>query len=146
MKKIYTHFFIPLFILLGVLFLNACSAEKTVEEGYNTFNLEDYNDLISSNSSDKKVGITLTGTDAMEKAKTVWLELYKKERIEKSFPYCRVSFDYQNEVWLVEFTPSFDNLNNNSDADSSMRIVYRGQGLGILVQKSDGKVLAVWDN
>ena len=103
-------------------------------EAVGTFNLENYNDIIEyyeNNFPTEKVPEALGFVDSEKTAKgkleTVWIEIYGKS-IKNKKPY-NVSFDNENQVWLVQ-----GSLPRNWD----------GGVPHILIQKSDGKVLAVW--
>ncbi|MDR0286375.1 MAG: YbbC/YhhH family protein [Clostridiales bacterium] len=79
-------------------------------------------------SSDRVVGTTENVQQAKEKAESVWIEIYGKEK-KRNKPY-EVFYDEYEEVWLVMGTlpPKY----------SAGGVPY------ILIKKSDGKVLAVW--
>lgn len=91
------------------------------------FNISEYSEVVIQFSSDKIVGTVQDVETAKEKAESIWIELYGDEVKEKK-PYI-VLFDELNEVWLVQ-----GSLPENKFGG----VPY------ILIQKSDGKVLAVW--
>lgn len=91
------------------------------------FNVSEYSEVVIQFSSDKIVGTVQDVETAKEKVESIWIELYGDEVKEKK-PYI-VSFDELNEVWLVQ-----GSLPKNKFGG----VPY------ILIQKSDGKVLAVW--
>ena len=100
------------------------------------FEMSDYESQIKSHSSELILGETPTKKDARDKAERVWLEYYG-DSIHRERPYL-VYFDEENGTWLVKGTfelphPKF--------------LLYpfaNGVTPHILIQKSDGKVLAVW--
>lgn len=99
---------------------------KTVETVRN-FKLTDYSYFIENFPSEKVLGSIDSAEAAKEKAEIIWLEIYG-ESIKERSPYV-VSFDDENQVWLVHgILPKY----------------WVGGVPQILIQKSDGKVLAVW--
>lgn len=91
------------------------------------FDVSMYNSYIKQFPSDEILGPIDSAKYAKEKAEAVWLELYGDEVKDKK-PYT-IFFDDSNEVWLVEGRLSKNML---------------GGVPHILIQKSDGKILAVW--
>lgn len=91
------------------------------------FDLGNYTDIIAEFPSDKVLGPTVSAKEAKEKAEAVWIEIYGEE-VKKEKPY-RVSYDENTMTWLVQgYLPSY----------------MIGGTAHILIQETDGKVLAVW--
>jgi hypothetical protein len=99
------------------------------KEVINHFSLDDYDYYINLNrySSDRILGPVDDAEIAKEKAEDVWIELFG-DSVTGKRPY-QVMFDETNEVWLVQGTLPKKMLGG---------IPY------IIIQKTDGKVLAVW--
>lgn len=101
------------------------------EPKFETFNIAEYNNYIAEFPSDKILGTVDRAETAKEKAENVWTEIYG-DSIKKQKPY-KVFFDEANDVWLIT---------------GSMPRRLFGDVVGgvanIIIQKSDGKVLAVW--
>lgn len=91
------------------------------------FSISDYDGYIEQFSSKKTLGETNDAKTAKKKAEEVWIELYG-EKIKSSKPY-KTLYDKTNEVWLVQ-----GSLPENTIGG----VPY------ILIQKSDGRILAVW--
>lgn len=109
-------------VLLSFFFIN-----KNSNKGIGEFKLSDYQSFLDKFSSDKVVGNIDNTEIAKAQAEKVWIEIYGNNIKEKR-PY-EVLFDNENQVWLVQ-----GRLPKNRDGG----VPY------ILIQKSDGKVLAVW--
>ena len=77
--------------------------------------------------SDKYLGAVLTPEEAKEHAVKEWVALFG-EKIYKKKPF-RVFFDEETNVWLVE---------------GSLPRGHKGGVPYILIQKNDGKILAIW--
>lgn len=126
MKK---NFLVILFITFvctiigGVIYMSLL--RKTDNVG--SFVLEEYRDALNQFESNKIVGRIDSSVDAKKAAETIWIDIYG-ENIKKRKPY-KVSFDKKSNIYLVE-----GSLQKNWDGG----VPY------ILVQKKDGKVLAVW--
>lgn len=71
------------------------------------------------------MGITVMNYS--KKYDTIWLNLFG-EKIKDEKPY-KVFYDEQNDIWLVK---------------SSLPRGWIGGVVYILMQKSDGKILAIW--
>lgn len=99
---------------------------KTFESS-NNFKLKDYNYYVENFSSEKVLGEIDSEEQARKTAEKVFVEIYGKSVVDKK-PY-RVSFDDESQVWLVQGNISKHNI---------------GGIPNILIQKSDGKVLAIW--
>ena len=91
------------------------------------FRLTDYSDFIAEFPSEKVLGAIDSLQKAKEEAEIIWLEVYG-DSVKDMKPYI-VSYDGESQVWLVQGT-----LKKNQDGGVPC----------ILIQKSDGKVLAVW--
>lgn len=98
------------------------------EDKVNEFSLSEYSNYIENFSSDKILGEIDNEKIAKEKAESVWIELYGDQIKREKKPYI-VSFDPNNQVWLVTGSLPKNMLGG---------VPY------ILIQKPDGKVLAVW--
>lgn len=129
-KYLFTAFTVLILIIIGGgIYMILLKNEKV-----GTFELTDYTDKINyyvNYFPVEKVPELLDPIDsykeAKEKAEFVWEKIYG-ESVKKKKPY-GVLFDDKNQVWLVQGT-----LPKN-----------RVGGIPhILLQKSDGKVLAVW--
>lgn len=92
-----------------------------------TFDLAQYSTYIENFPSDQVLGTVDSPKAAKEKAEAVWLEIYG-ETVKEEKPY-QVLFDEANQVWLVHGT-----IPKGMDGGEAF----------ILMQKADGKVLAVW--
>lgn len=92
-----------------------------------TFDIATYSKYIDEFSSEKILGPVNDRKSATEKAGSLFREIYG-DSIKSKKPFT-VSFDEKSQVWLVE-----GNLPRN----------YDGGVPHILMQKSDGKVLAIW--
>lgn len=106
--------------LLGLFILSSSSADVTA------FSLDDFREEMEWHSSD----IVLGEVSNAKEAKSTALKVLKDEYgfdVFFRFPY-RVYFDEQHQTWLVRGSYFFQE-----------------SGPCILISKSDGKVLAVWD-
>lgn len=95
-----------------------------------SFNLNDepyYLQAIQDFPSDKLLGEITTAKNAKEKASSEWIKLFG-EKVKNEKPY-KVLYDEQNEIWLVK---------------GSLPKGWKGGVSYILIQKSDGKILAIW--
>ena len=98
---------------------------KAKESG--TFDLAQYSTYIENFPSEQVLGAVDSPKAAKEKAETVWLGIYG-DTIKEEKPY-QVLFDEASQVWLVHGT-----IPKGMDGGEAF----------ILLQKADGKVLAVW--
>lgn len=104
--------------------------KDTKSEGSETvgkFNISDYNYFIESFPYEKVLGPLDSVQLVKENAEIVFIEVYGEE-IKDKRPYS-ISFDENNQVWLVQ---------------GSLPEKWVGGVPNILIQKSNGKVLAVW--
>jgi hypothetical protein len=126
-KKVIIICFILLAVLLGgvVIIFNGFEREKV-----KLFNLNDepyYLQAIQDFPSNKFLGEILTAEEAKQKAVEEWVSLFG-DKIKDEKPY-QVFFDEKNDIWLVKgFLPKG----------------WKGGVAYILIQKSDGKILAIW--
>ena len=91
------------------------------------FTLNEYDDVIANFPSDKLLGPVTSAKEAKEKAEAVWLEVYGDE-VKKEKPYS-VAYDENTGTWLVQ---------------GHLPWYMVGGVANILIQESDGSVLAVW--
>ena len=89
--------------------------------------MADYNDYFPTEEMPAPFGPINSSKEAKEAAEAIWKEIYG-DSITKRKPY-RVFFDEENRVWLVQ---------------GSFPVFWTGGGPHILLQKVDGKVLAIW--
>lgn len=124
MKK-KTIFSICVIVLLigGLIFMLIINKASKIDN----FSISDYGSYIEQFSSEKKVGETNDAKTAKKKAEEVWIKLYGEE-IKSRKPY-RTLYDKTNEVWLVQ---------------GSLPENMIGGVPYILIQKADGRILAVW--
>ena len=122
-KKVSIVFCAVALLLIGVIIV-MLFANKTPK--IKNFDV-DYSYYISEFSSNEVLGKIDNAEIAKEKAESIWRGIYG-ESIKNEKPY-QVFFDATNEVWLVSGT---------------MPRNQKGGVANILIQKSDGKVLAVW--
>jgi|GEM_PF-1883909 len=115
---------------------NTVKYASNPEEGDNvdSFSLAEYNYYIENFPLDRIVGFIDSSEDAIREAESIWIELFG-EKVKKQRPY-KVSFDEENQVWLVEGTLH--------QPDAYPNVVVLGGVAYLLIQKSDGRVLAVW--
>lgn len=127
-KLILYRIVIVLIVILigGGIYISFLKKTKT-DETIGTFKLTDYSYFIENFPSDKVLGSVDSARLAKENAEAIWIETYG-ESIKETKSYI-VSFDYENKVWLVQGT-----LQKN----------LKGGVPCVLIQKEDGKVLAVW--
>lgn len=112
--------------IVGGIYISFFNKFKT-DETLGNFKLTDYSYAIADFPSDKVLGSVDNAQLAKENAEVIWKEIYG-ESIKDMRPYI-VSFDNENQVWLVKGT-----LQKN----------WKGGVPYILIQKKDGKVLAIW--
>jgi len=126
-KKLIMSIACAIIILLfgGVVYMALFDRQ---EENLREFSLSEYNKYIEKFPYDEILGGIDTQEIAKEKAETVWVEIYGNQIKKEKKPYI-VFFDSNNEVWLVT---------GSLPTDMDGGVPY------ILIQKSDGKVLAVW--
>ena len=106
--------------LLGLFILSSSSADVT------PFSLDDFREEMEWHSAD----LVLGEVSSAKEAKAMALEVFKNEygfNVFFRFPY-RVYFDEQHQTWLVRGS-----------------YLFQESGPCILISKSDGRVLAVWD-
>ncbi|MBO7245869.1 MAG: hypothetical protein J6V56_03800 [Clostridia bacterium] len=106
--------------LLGLFILLSSSADVTA------FSLDDFQEEMEWHSAD----LVLGEVSNAKEAKSMAFEVFKNEYGFNAFcrfPY-RVYFDEQHQAWLVRGSYFFQE-----------------SGPCILISKSDGRVLAVWD-
>lgn len=132
MKKIITKKRVAfvLGLILFVTLIGGIIIYNISKEKIKSFNLNDepyYLQAIQDFSSDKYLGEILTAEEAKEKAVNEWLNLFG-DKVNNEKPY-QVFFDEQNNVWLVK---------------GSLPKGKKGGVAYILIQKSDGKILAIW--
>ncbi len=93
-----------------------------------------------SNIDELLLGRTETPKDVKRKAEAIWVAIYGKGIKKTNRPYV-VSYDSEREVWLVE---------GSVNGQWYLRIIEfffgttEGGAPSILIQKNDGKILAVW--
>lgn len=92
------------------------------------FDISEYSECIERFPSDRNVGPVDDAYTAREKARMVWAEMWGKEAVTRCRPHV-VSYDPENEVWLVKGTLPKGKLGG---------VDY------ILIEKSTGDVIAVW--
>lgn len=131
MKKIIVIVVVVLIIAVaaGILYI---SFIKNDIDG--DFKLDDYNEYIDfyNNNFTKEKKVESVGPidspqDAKKAAETIWIEVYG-DSVKQKKPY-HVRFDEENQVWFVCGT-----------------VLFMEGGPNILIQKSDGKILAIWQN
>lgn len=87
--------------------------------------IDQYNNYFPQDEKIESVGIVTSPSEAKKAAEAIWKEIYGDSVVHKK-PY-KVFFDEKNQVWLVLGT-----------------VFFMEGGPHILIQKSDGKILAVW--
>lgn len=97
------------------------------EDEIGAFRLEDYSQYIQDFPNNTVLGEISTVQEVRKSAEDIWIEIYG-DRVTKNKPY-NVFYDEENEVWLVTGT--------------SPKSTFGGVPY-ILIEKADGKVLAVW--
>ena len=125
MKRIGSFLLTTILILLagGVICLLLFHTESKVEK----FNVSDYSRYIDQFPSDKVLGPINSAKIAKEKAEVIWIELYGEE-VKQKKPYS-VFFDEIHGIWMIQ---------------GSLTENWIGGVPYIIIQKSDGKILAVW--
>ena len=117
-------------IVVAILIVSSkviCKLFVENEREISDFSIDNFNYYIKKFPSDKVLGEVNSYEDAESKAEEVWIEIYG-ESVKTNRPYI-ISFDNINQIWLV----------SGSLSDNQF-----GGVPHILIQKSDGKVLAVW--
>lgn len=102
------------------------------------FSVDDYEYFVNRFPSDKVLGPIDSAEMAKEKAESVWLEIYGNDVQEKQ-SYI-VSYDKENGLWMVQGKILLD----FSTDEKELLIPAFGGVPNIIIQESDGKVLAVW--
>ena len=128
-KKAIIVIILLVLILFGISVLLFNNDEAT-EVG--VFTLKDYARELEEFYDGRLLGETNNERDAKEKAEQVWISKFGNS-IKKEKPYC-VYYDSQSETWLVKGSFPKDWLGR----DVLGGVAY------ILIQKTNGKVLAVW--
>ncbi|MDR0812419.1 MAG: YbbC/YhhH family protein [Oscillospiraceae bacterium] len=127
---------IPIIIIsiLAIVGALACLAYFQKANTVGTFTLSDYSvymDLYDkypvSEEPIQPLGFVGSAKEAKKLAESIWIELFG-DSVTKKKPY-RVFYDDTNQVWLVQGT-----------------IFFMRGGPNILIQKSDGKILALWQD
>ena len=107
------------------------------EDRVGTFNLDDYSNMIDWYVENKyfpkenvpeSLGFIDSPQVAKEKGVAVLKEIYGEESLKDEEPFT-VAFDEKNQAWLIQGT-----LPDNME----------GGVAHIIIQKSDGKVVAIW--
>lgn len=122
--------------ILSVILLATLAVFAIFQRTQNTeirkFSIDDYSQEINTFSSviEKSYGQVNTVEDAKKVAEKVIDEVYRQDGIflGTTKPY-QVLFDDKNQVWLVQATLLFS----------------PGSGVHVLINKSDGKILATWN-
>lgn len=123
MKKTIVFFILLLLVIVLILVFIKYNNSLKIEE----FHLSEYIKYMQDSPSDIILGEISSSKIARLKAEEVWMEIYG-EKVKSKKPY-KVSFDSENQVWLVKGRLPKNMLGG---------VPY------ILIRKSDGKVLAVW--
>lgn len=105
--------------------------EEGTSSDIKEYNISNYSYYIENFPSEKYLGLTDSEQIAKEKAESVWMELYG-ESVKKEKPY-KAFFDKSSNTWLVTGSKSRSFFDNT-----------KGGVANIIIQMSDGKVLAVW--
>ena len=131
-KVLFSIIVVLVFVLVGVgiymfFFRNDDTVGTFKLEDYSN-RIEDYNNIFPEDKKPEPLGRIDSAEVAKEKAEAILIEIYG-ESAEKEKPYT-VSFDEQNQVWKVQGT-----YPKNRE----------GGAAHILIQKADGKVLAIWN-
>lgn len=92
------------------------------------FSVSDYQQYIIYFPSDRVVGPVDDVKTAKEKAEIVWIEVYGEKIRKENWAY-KVYFDEESKIWMVT---------------GLLPRIVKGGVPNILIQKEDGKVLAVW--
>jgi hypothetical protein len=95
-----------------------------------TFSLEDYADFIHDDPVYPAQGSVETADEARDVAEKIIRDWFRKDGIYSgtSKPYV-VSFDEENQVWLVQAT----------------MFLWVGGGASMIITKEEGNVLAIWN-
>lgn len=95
-----------------------------------TFSLDDYADYIGDDLGYPAQGPVDTADEARDVAEKIIRDWFRKDGIYSgtSKPYV-VSFDEENQVWLVQAT----------------MFLWVGGGASIIITKEEGDVLAIWN-
>ena len=111
--------------IIGVsLFKNKETTDSFELADYNQY-ISDYNKYFPEEKKSEPVGYIGSSKDAKKVAEAIWKEIYG-ESTAKRKPY-KTYFDKENQVWLV-----------------TGRAFFVAGDPNILIQKADGKILAVW--
>ncbi len=122
-KYIYVGMITVIFVLVVTLLNFGLSNYDQFEE----FSVLEYQTFIKEFPSDKIIGEIPDAKTVKTRAEKIWNEIYGED-VKNSRPY-KVYFDPRNEIWLVTGTlPKY----------------MVGGVPYILIQKDDGKVLAIW--
>ena len=113
-------------LLLAAIIISAIIISGYLQRVYE-FDLNIYADIIEKFPSEKVLGPVTSAKEAKEKAEAVWLEVYGDE-VKKEKPYS-VAYDENTGTWLVQ---------------GHLPWYMVGGVANILIQESDGSVLAVW--
>ena len=125
MKK---HKNLVIFIIVAVFLSGAVLLLPVRDFKVESFSIDEYEYYTSGFSSGRVLGPIDDANTAVSKAKEVWREVYGNTvTIGKS---CSVLFDEENQIWLVH---------------CRVPILNWKCGPYILMQKSDGRVLALWN-
>lgn len=92
-----------------------------------TFELNDYQYYIDNFPSEEIIGNTSDLREVMVKVEKLWSKLYG-ESVKNEKPY-KIFYDSNNDVWLFQ---------------GSLRSNMMGGVSNMLIEKSTGKVLAIW--
>ena len=126
-KLWFVIFIIIILVVAIILMKNLNNRKQTNDKNNKNFSLSDYEKFILEFSSDKILGNVDNETVAKEKAMAIWIEIYG-EKVLYNKPL-KVKFDKNNNIWLI-----YGSLPEN----------HAGGVPNILIQKHDGKVLAIW--
>jgi len=96
----------------------------------NSFSFENYDEYIQAFPSDKVLGEIPTADIALEKAKQFWVEQFGTNKRERVKPE-KVYYNSERNIWFV---------NGYRPKISAGKYAY------LIIQKSDGKVLASWQS
>ena len=116
--------FMSMILIGGIIFVITLCNDSKVD----AFDLSDFQYEIQEYKSDKILGTTENRSEAKKKAVQIWCEIYGND-IKKKKTY-KVFFDEAEDVWLIKGSMLSKNMVGG--------VPY------ILIQKSDGKVLAIW--
>lgn len=137
MKKIVKILFIsiiviltPVMLLIGYVHVSYYKEKNDPNIG--EYKLEHYEYYLERFSSDKVLGPVENERMAKEKAEEVWIEIYGEDVMKNKKPYS-VAFDSESQTWYV----------SSAQSQRFLFLPYGGWA-NIIIQKEDGKVLAVW--